>query len=344
MLKKLRHNHALVHEIKFFVVYLALISALVGSSYALRTTPTAAKKTVATTTKPKVATQTKVAASKPAAVVPTPTPQPVAVATPTPVVVKHIAVPANTTKPTPVVTPSPSSNVSSLTPTTTTTPPATTNNTPPPATTNSYASTNWSGYMATSGTFTSISASWTATSPTGNGVSTSADATWIGIGGVSTSDLIQIGTDNTVSAAGQVSSEAFYELLPNYSITVPDVTVSPGDSITASITETSPSQWDMYLKDNTNGESYTNNTTYASALSSAEWIQEDPSYSAYRLVPLDTFGSASFTGAKTTMNGSLVSAYNANSSSITLVNNSDQILATPSTLGADGASFTVTQH
>jgi hypothetical protein len=261
-------------------------------------------------------------------------------ATPTPAAItKPQSV--SSVKPQPVVVPSPQSNVSGLTPTT----PSSNNSSPPssPPTTTSYTSTNWSGYMANNGTFSRISASWTATTVTGNGSTTSADATWIGIGGVSTGDLIQVGTDNIVSASGQVSSGAFYELLPNSSLSVPGVNVTAGDSMSASLVQVSSGEWTVSITDNTNNESYTTTVAYASSLSSAEWIEEDPSYSANRQIPFDNFGTASFSAGATTENGTNVTIAGGLAQPITMVNRSDQAIATPSALGGDGASFSVTQ-
>ncbi len=197
--------------------------------------------------------------------------------------------------------------------------------------------------MATTGTFTSISGSWTATTPTGNGTSTSVDATWIGIGGVSASDLIQIGTENTVSAAGVVSTAAFYELLPATAQTILTMTVSPGDSMHAVISY-SVGEWTMTISDDSTGQSFTKLVAYTSSFSSAEWIQEDPSYVSGKLVPLDNFGTASFTNGSTTNAGSVVTIAGANSDLITLVNSSGQTVATTSPLGSGGNSFSVTKN
>lgn len=266
---------------------------------------------------------------------------------PAPAAAKPVVQPAGTPKPEPVVTPSPSSNVSGLTPATPTTPTtpaaaASSSQTPSPPTTTSYTSTNWSGYLASGGSFTGISGSWKATLPTGNGVSTSADSTWIGIGGVTSGDLIQVGTQNTVSASGQVSASAFYELLPNVSQPVPGVTVSPGDSITASISEVSNGQWTITITDKTNGETDTLNVAYASSLSSAEWIEEDPSFSSRRQIPFDNFNGAAFTDGSTVANGSTVTIAASTAQPVTMVNKTGQTVAVPSVIGSNGASFTVT--
>src|SRR6185503_10225868 len=63
-------------------------------------------------------------------------------------------------------------------------------------------STNWSGYAATGGTYTSVTGTWTV--PTVSATTAGADATWVGIGGINSTDLIQAGTEATVSG-GEVS-------------------------------------------------------------------------------------------------------------------------------------------
>jgi hypothetical protein len=96
-------------------------------------------------------------------------------------------------------------------------------------------SRNWSGYAATGGTYTAISGTWTvpqvAASNGGSGVA----ATWVGIGGVKTRDLIQAGTQDS-GTGRQNEYQAWIEMLPAASMQVP-LAVVPGDSITVSIGE-----------------------------------------------------------------------------------------------------------
>lgn len=255
--------------------------------------------------------------------------------------VKTTTAQVSTSKPEPVVTPSPSSSVSGLAPTTPTTT-TTSSQTPSSQTTTGYTSTNWSGYLATSGSFTGISGSWDATLATGNGSTLSADSTWIGIGGVTSSDLIQVGTQNTVASDGQVTTSAFYELLPSVSQTVPGITVSPGDSMTASLSEVSSGQWVISITDKTDGESDTMTVSYASSLSSAEWIEEDPSFSFRKQIPFDNFHEAIFTNGAAVANGSSVNLVAGTAQPVTMVSSTGQTVAVPSVIGSDGASFTVT--
>lgn len=247
----------------------------------------------------------------------------------------------------PVVTPAPASSVSGLAPTTTPAPATTSTTAPPaspPATTTSYSSLNWSGYMAANATYTSVSGSWIAPQATGNGTSTSADSTWVGIGGVSSGDLIQTGTQNTVSADGHATSSAWYELLPASSQTIPSISVSPGDLMSATISQLSGSQWTISITDKTTNQNFSTSVAYTSSTSSAEWIEENPSYSSRNLVPFDNFGTVNFSAGLTTRNGMTANINNSLAQPIIMVDKTGKPLATPSGLGADGASFSVTHN
>ncbi len=197
---------------------------------------------------------------------------------------------------------------------------------------------NWAGYIASDGTFTSVKGSWTI--PQVSSTSTSADATWIGIGGIRSKDLIQTGTQAMV-ANGRVSYQAWYELLPAGSRRTP-LTVSPGDSITASILQQSGNQWTISLDDTTTGQHYETSVTYTSSLSSAEWIEEMP-VQGRSFIPLDNFGSVQFSGLSTVKNGVELTPTQANAVSMEMANNLGQVVAQPSAMGSDGASFSVTR-
>lgn len=325
----------IAEPLAFVVCLLVLVTALqlVSVKKPVHTAPQtdAHKKTAAhhapASTKP--ATQTTTAPPPAAVTAPATAPAPVA---------KKPAPTAGSSKTEPVVTPSPSSKVSGLTPTT----PAPSSSQPGGAqVTTGYTSSNWSGYMATGGTFTAVSGSWHATYATGNGSTTSADSTWIGIGGVTSGDLIQVGTQNIISASGQVSTSAFYEMLPAYAQTVPSVTVSPGDSMSASITEVGSSLWTITITDNTDGQTFSITVSYASSLSSAEWIEEDPSYSARQQIPFDNFQAAYFTGATTIQNGVAASLATSTAQPIIMVDSNGQAVAVPSVISG-GAAFSVT--
>lgn len=199
-------------------------------------------------------------------------------------------------------------------------------------------SSNWSGYAATGGTFSSVTATWIvpSVSPSVAG----ADATWVGIGGISSSDLIQAGTQATVSG-GDVAYTAWIEMLPAASKPV-SLAVSAGDSVTVTITQTGPLDWAIAMKNNTTGNRYATTVQYRSSNSSAEWVQEAPS-TGRGIVPLDSFGTLRVSGASAVRDGRTMDLAELGAEAITMTNGNRQALATPSVLGADGESFTVTR-
>ncbi|TMD61727.1 MAG: hypothetical protein E6I87_01855 [Chloroflexi bacterium] len=199
-------------------------------------------------------------------------------------------------------------------------------------------SSNWSGYAATGGTFTSVTGTWVVPQPAA--ASIGAEATWVGIGGVNTRDLIQAGTQTMVSN-GSVHYEAWIEMLPDSSQSVA-LTVRPGDSVTATITERTAGAWLISIKNNTTSQTYSNTVTYNSSKSSAEWIEEAPS-SGRSVVPLNDFGVITFTNGSTVKNGQNVTISGAGATSVTMINGTRQAIAQPSTLTSDGSSFSVTR-
>jgi len=201
-------------------------------------------------------------------------------------------------------------------------------------------SRNWAGYAATGGTFTAVSATWTV--PTvAPSTTPAADATWVGIGGVDTKDLIQAGTEGTVEG-GQITYAAWLETLPQAQQTLP-MDIAGGDTVNVTITQQADGSWQIVMKDTTRGQTYQTRVTYASSRSSAEWVEESPSAGRRLLLPLDNFGSVTFTGAGTVKDGQQRTIAQTNAQAITMASPTGQPLAQPSGLGADGASFTVTR-
>jgi len=202
------------------------------------------------------------------------------------------------------------------------------------------SSYNWAGYVATGGSFTSVTGSWIIPQiPTTSGLT--GDASWIGIGGVTNTDLIQAGTQALTNTNGlAVAYQAWYETLPGYSQPI-SITVNPGDSITATINEQTQNQWAISLRDNTNGQNFQTVVPYSSSLSSAEWIEEMPSQQNGEFIPLDNFGTIQFSGDTTVKNGQSLNLAQSGATAMTMLNSSQQALATPPAIGLDGASFSV---
>ncbi len=217
--------------------------------------------------------------------------------------------------------------------------------TPAPSPTSSTApaavgttSRNWSGYVVSAGTFTAVRGTWTM--PTVSAAGTGTDATWVGIGGATTTDLVQAGTQAMVDN-GVVQYSAWVETLPQAAKTVP-LTVSAGDAITVSITQQSSGAWSISIQNATSGGGYTGTGAYTSSLSSAEWIEEAPTAGG-KVVLLDQFGTIQFTNLSTVDNQQTVTPSAAGAAAVTMVNSSGVTLATPSALGTGGASFSVTR-
>jgi hypothetical protein len=204
-------------------------------------------------------------------------------------------------------------------------------------------SANWSGYFATGGgPYTSVSATWTVprpVTPTGN---IGWGATWVGIGGVTGTDLIQAGTGASV-VLGRARFEAWIETLPQVSQQV-QLAIAPGDSVTVSIDEqgAGSADWQISISNHSTGQNYQTRVTYASSESSAEWIEEAPTGAA-GVLPLDNFQSVEFSIAATVVNGDTLNLAEASAEPLTMLDESNQPLAVPSSLGSDGTGFTITR-
>jgi hypothetical protein len=164
-------------------------------------------------------------------------------------------------------------------------------------------STNWSGYAGTTGTYTSVSASWT--QPTGTCKSGDQYAAfWVGLDGYSSSTVEQTGSE--VDCVGRTAEYyAWYEAYPaaseNYSNTV-----RPGDHFNATVTYAGSNKFSLYIDDSTQGWSHTTTVTVrGAARSSAEVIVEAPCCTnSGGILPLTDFGTVNITGS--TANGAAI--------------------------------------
>jgi hypothetical protein len=199
---------------------------------------------------------------------------------------------------------------------------------------------NWSGYAAAGAGYTGVTGTWTVPQPRVSGAP-GVGATWVGIGGVTSHDLIQAGTQDVAAGGGQAQFQTWIEMLPAASQQVP-LAVEPGDSVTVSINEQGAGTgvWQISMKNNTSGQTYQTSVNYTSSESSAEWIEEAPSGSS-GVLPLDQFSSVSFSAASATQNGQTVDLTQTNAQAITMLNGNGQPLAVPSGIGSDGSSFNV---
>jgi hypothetical protein len=209
-------------------------------------------------------------------------------------------------------------------------------------------STNWSGYAVTTsaGAVSQVAGSWTVPAVSSN-VSGYSSA-WVGIDGYNSSSVEQIGTDSDY-VNGSAHYYAWYEMYPAGSFNL-SLTIKAGDTISASVSYTSPNQFTLSITDVTTGISTSTIQTSSSAKrSSAEWIQEAPS-SIGGVLPLANFGTISFSGATATVSGTAGPADNSWSGStlyqINMVTKTGALEDTTSPLTDSGSpppsSFSVT--
>ena len=210
-------------------------------------------------------------------------------------------------------------------------------------TTNSY---NWSGYAdyaTASGTFTKVSASWTAPS-----VKCTAEDTivsnWVGLDGYSDATVEQ---DGTIGWCYEDVPTYFtwYEMYPAGTVEV-GTTLAPGDKITASVTR-SGTAYTLAVTDATHtANSFSQSETCALTTctdTSAEWITERSSFSI-GIAPLADYKTFKFASASETANGKTgsISGYATNSQMTMIDATAAYNLSTTSALTSGGTGFTNT--
>jgi Peptidase A4 family len=206
------------------------------------------------------------------------------------------------------------------------------------------SSLNWSGYAVTPGSgITGVTSTFTVPSagldPPGFA------ATWAGIGGYNTSDLIQAGTgEQSVPSNPLVGPQyyAWYELLPNSETQLTNCsgdsscTVTPGDSITVAINNVSGDTWSISVSDS-GKRSWGQDVTYSSSESSAEWILEAPTLVEQTV--LANVGTVPFGPTSTYTDASGTHTIAAGSPTQIDLGTGVVNEATPSALASDGQSF-----
>jgi hypothetical protein len=194
-------------------------------------------------------------------------------------------------------------------------------------------STNWSGYAASGGTYSSVSATWVqpaVTCSSGNQYS----SFWVGLDGYNSNSVEQTGTDSDCSGSTP-QYYGWYEMYPHPSYSFGS-SISPGDTISASVTFSGTRSYELTLADETKGwsTSTTKKLSHA-ARSSAEVIIEAP-YSG-GILPLANLGTVNFSNSL--VDGSAIGTYSP--TSIAMVNNSGQNKDTVSSLSG-GEDFSAT--
>jgi hypothetical protein len=148
---------------------------------------------------------------------------------------------------------------------------------------------------------------------------------------------------------GRPSYSAWYEMYPNAPVTISSLTVTPGDTINASVTYLGNGNFTLTLQDGSQSFSTTQHLSNPQ-LSSAEWITEAP-VSWFGPLPLANFGSINYTNAQATVNGETGAITHSSSAwqnaaasiyAINLVNGrTGAIEAAPAALDSTGEDFTI---
>ncbi len=217
----------------------------------------------------------------------------------------------------------------------------------------SSSSLNWAGYAVTAspGSVSDVRGSWIVPAIQGTCPSTNQYSSfWVGIDGYSSSTVEQTGTDSDCRS-GSPAYYAWYEFYPHPSKVISGLSVRAGDTISAEVAF-SGGRFTVTIRDLTTGGSFSASAKVSSAQrSSAEWIAEAPSSSG-GILPLADFGAVSFgadtTGVASTCFATIggvsgaIGSFGSNVQSIMMVTSSGTAKAQPSSLSADGTSFSVT--
>ncbi|MHB8644775.1 MAG: G1 family glutamic endopeptidase [Thermomicrobiales bacterium] len=199
---------------------------------------------------------------------------------------------------------------------------------------------NWSGYEVDTQKITAVHAAWIVPSviaPPATGYA----ATWVGIGGTMTDDLIQAGTEQDIEN-GVATYYAWVEALPDSALGVSPrrLPAHPGDLFSVTITNTGGNDWTALLENRTTGQRLSLTTTYQSCECSAEWIEEVPVVDGVDNPALANFGAVTFLEATATVSGTVRKAADLGAVPVALKQH-EKVIAQPHALGADRQSFTV---
>ena len=198
-------------------------------------------------------------------------------------------------------------------------------------------SRNWAGYVATNAYYTGVTALIQTPAATGQQLVGSV-ASWVGIGGAQSTDLIQAGV--AVQQTGfNITYSAWVEMLPAASQQI-SVTVGPGQWVLVDIHELAFDLWQITVVNGT--QVYQRQFNYTSSHSSAEWIVEEPSVGRGRQTPLEAVTGANMMNMAAIANGQSVIPSQLWPTPTEIVGVGGRVKASPSPLGSGGNSFSVT--
>jgi hypothetical protein len=156
-------------------------------------------------------------------------------------------------------------------------------------------SSNWSGYAAHGGTYTSVSARWVEPRARCSGPGHKYSSFWVGLDGYVSTTVEQTGSEVDCKG-GSPRYYSWYEMFPKFPVKFRN-RVSPGDHFTGSVTYNGGGKFTLRLSDTTRGWTHIEHKSQPSARrSSAEVIIEAPT-SDHGVLPLADFGTAHIASA-----------------------------------------------
>ena len=210
-------------------------------------------------------------------------------------------------------------------------------------------SLNWAGYCAVDRHFTSITATWVQPKLIVGGARRRCVAVWVGLDGYNGSTVEQAGTEGESKGGAEpwVDCGAWWEMYPapNHDIATArvlvgsqDMRVGAGETVTASVTRLSGDRFRLVLTNDTEGERFAiTKTSRVASATTAEIIVEMPDVAS-------SWGLAFFRPVRFTrcaIDGKPIGDCHWVRLGMKV---GTSLLAGPSSLGADGASFTVWRH
>jgi hypothetical protein len=156
----------------------------------------------------------------------------------------------------------------------------------------------WAGYETLQGATRSITATWIQPDTPSPTVGHEAVSIWVGLVGKNAPTVEQVGSDGYVAADEPGQSDGFYEMFPKPSVVIDQaiLTVSPGNLVTASVTNKGHGRFILELVNHATGQSYlVTKTSRGVGSTRAAIIIEGPSQNS---VALASFGSVRFTDCR----------------------------------------------
>ncbi len=198
------------------------------------------------------------------------------------------------------------------------------------------SSSNWSGYAASGGRYTKMSAHWVEPKGLCSGnIGSEYSSFWVGLDGYGSSTVEQTGSEVDCSGSSP-QYYAWYEMYPSYPVNFSN-TVRSGDHFSAAVTYHGSGHYTLVLADTTRGWRHAIQATLTGASNaSAEVIAEAPS-STLGVLPLADFGTVHFTDAQ--VDGSYIGHFHP--TKIVMTNSSGQAKDSVSGL-TSGGKFSAT--